>query len=450
MTTEALSEKKKQLIGLVNYIRTNIDKLLIAKEIQPEEENYFKWVHDNPTYDENGELHPGRGSGITITKKTWWRIVIAISNMITKTDTFKDTLTYFKSNNIIKENSDILEYFIRKIIYQYIINPSTLLNDSNHLIDNFISELEGKELRCYANVELEGVTIIPEHIDITTDISLRRTKIEDVDKEIPMYPPFNTHQFPFVPSSVLHIQLYTKDMNGIQVFSAKVICLLRLFKVGSVLGNTISRESDYMMPFFGGTITSGNTQFAFDKYAIFTEDVPRLKEFFKTFLEIIPRNLYWPHDTIPNEIAISYQRYCTSLLDTGIIEKKIADVMAGLESIFLTENIEVSYKLKVRVCRFFYYLGMDAKKVKSHIGQGYKIRSTYAHGSVLSKEDREKCSHENLFKELGNYLRISIALSILTQMNKIEFIKELEDSLIDKKVEEEFIAKISKWRYLVL
>jgi len=452
-----LEEDKLKLKHLLSHVSMEAERFKKDSIAEPVEEQYFKWIYDSPSYDSNGQLILGPGQGEYFKKKVWYTAAFLPKILAESDAVFKDTADYFIFKGFFKDGTRLLEYFIGRALHKYLYS-SISDEELNTLIDNFLKELNGELLNCYADIELYGVNTIPERIDINSIISIRRTKVEDVAKELELST-ISIHNSPafYTPSCIIQIKVPTNDFNEIQKLCQKTVCLLMLFDVGSVVWSNINTRKDYVnLSLFGGKLSANKTIYTFNKYVLKDEDISRLKDFFEKFSKILPENMYWTHGVKQDDVLIAYKRYCAALLEEGTIEKRIANIIAGLEKIFIkADNIEVGYKLKVRVSRFFHFIGFNGIRVKKNILIGYDIRSIYAHGGVLTDEDKSKYAKEyipleDLYRELANYLRMSILMMLLSEYTSDMLIQNMEESLLDRKKEDNLIKKLSQWKSLLL
>lgn len=91
---------------------------------------------------------------------------------------------------------------------------------------------------------------------------------------------------------------------------------------------------------------------------------------------------------------------------TFILNKKIADYVQALESLFSTNGAEISFRIQ---CYVPLFLGMDSVgslKVASLLKLAYDVRSKHAHGDVLSKKSSAfKYGLKNISREVDTILR---------------------------------------------
>ena len=137
-------------------------------------------------------------------------------------------------------------------------------------------------------------------------------------------------------------------------------------------------------------------------------------------------------------LTIAHDRYKEALFDAIVFENRIATAMMGLEALFLLETQELSYRLGTRVSKIMSFLKRNPFEVRDFMKTAYSIRSTFAHGSVLTHKEKKRL--EGRYKDMGriltailDYLRLGILLSFLTDLSKEELLFLIDDSLIDNK-----------------
>jgi hypothetical protein len=193
-----------------------------------------------------------------------------------------------------------------------------------------------------------------------------------------------------------------------------------------------------------GEIGSINSVGALDKYIITSEDELKLKRFWKFMSDYIPENFYEIGITEIDHKILAYNRYSDALFQNGVLEKRIADAIMGLEALYLKpdgEMQELAYRLRIRISKLLGTLGYDPYEVKERINDAYGIRSTFLHGGHLDEKKTKKLEAKYkdtkiLLYSILDYLRISIIMMILLPKKKVELIDLIDDSLIDSKKEE--------------
>ena len=145
--------------------------------------------------------------------------------------------------------------------------------------------------------------------------------------------------------------------------------------------------------------------------------------------------------------SIAYNRYSDALLQSDMIERRIANAIMGLEALYFKptrKQPELQYRLGIRVAKILGKLGYDPIKVKCAIKDAYAIRSIFSHGGHLGYKDKKKFESryngevKNLLNLILDYLRVSIFVSMTFHSDKDEFIDIIDHALIDDKASEQF------------
>jgi hypothetical protein len=176
--------------------------------------------------------------------------------------------------------------------------------------------LHEEPVKCGANVELDGILMQPEKIDVVDGVTIRQPKIEDLEKEY-LTENFMMHFLPH-PSAILNIEFLGRQPREIQRRVVLATTILRLFKVISVKYISYRMYSDSMTTFVGGTLSSGDTLAALETYLITLEDVPKLKHFWIRVSDSIPESFYDTGITKIDYTTVAYNRYIDALIQSGI------------------------------------------------------------------------------------------------------------------------------------
>jgi hypothetical protein len=235
------------------------------------------------------------------------------------------------------------------------------------------------------------------------------------------------------------IEFLGRQTGEIQHKVEQAITILRLFKVGSVDDLSYTMQSESILDMMGGAVSFKSApKSILEKSLIEEDDVKRLKTFWQTMVKVLPQGFYALGETKADHLLIAYSRYCDSLLQNGLSERRIANAVMGLESLFLkgSETQELVYRLGIRIAKVLSFLGCDPYKVREVVEDGYKIRSLFVHGSNLSYSKKKMLSSKyndvkSFMKLLLDYLRISIILMILLNKEKEEFLDIVDDSFVD-------------------
>ena len=248
---------------------------------------------------------------------------------------------------------------------------------------------------------------------------------------------FSNH--PPTPTAILTLEILGRGPRQVQNKVQLIISILRLYRVGSIKHISYKMYTKSIIDFGFGSVGTIEVLAPSEKYVIKNEDVAQFKEFFNLMIDHVPKNFDEFTDSDVNHLSTAYKRYCDFLLGSNSDEKKITNLVMGLESLFLKveEKQELSFRLKMRIAKMLSNFGFNPKEVKKIIAKAYDLRSLYVHGGHISYKERteleEKFDNVSQFiKTLSNYLRISILIFILIGISKIEFLDKIDYSFIDK------------------
>lgn len=435
---DLISTLKQLAFKIKEEVNNSRSKGLILPDMEP----YYRWKVDKFQYTEKG-VTESSAHGEYITKKSWFRAHIKIEELIKKSDEYSSTLgiltkTIGRKNKIAHD----LERFTTKLIFKYLDNSKFSDADVELFVTNFLKGVKEEPLKYGAVVELDGIVILPEKIDFKigdTNIILRQTKIEDLETEFPAYR-FTMQPYLKTPSAILNIEFLGRQANEIQLKVEQAIAILRLFKVGSAKYTSYHMHSESITDVMAsGTLTAGESVTALEQSQIIEADMQKLKNFWQTMIKILPPGFYAFGETRLDHITIAYKRYCDALLQNGVLERRIANAVMGLESLFLKggEAQELIYRLSIRIAKIFSLLGYDSYKVKEILRDAYKVRSLFVHGDHLSYRKKRRLNDKygdirSFMLPLLDYLRISIIVMIFIKGGKEEFLDLIDDSLVDK------------------
>jgi len=153
--------------------------------------------------------------------------------------------------------------------------------------------------------------------------------------------------------------------------------------------------------------------------------------------DALPKEGYGHINERVDPVHIAYNRYSDSLLSWGAsVERRISDAVIGLESLFLMEDDELSYRLRLRVAKLLTVVGFNPQAVMAVIKVAYEVRSSFLHGSqvnkrTLAKVDREYGALDKVLLHVLDYLRCSIVIVTLKTLLKNELIDRIDASFVD-------------------
>jgi len=452
MDNNLFSVLKQLALSVKRTINDGISK----GTIKPEEEVYFRWKVDEFQYTDKGITESSAHSEY-ITKPSWFRATLKLTESIEKSDEYNSALEQL--TNVFgkdKVSSQTLAYFVRKLIYECLHNSEFGEEDIDALIKTFLKDLHEEPVKYGAEVELDGIILRQDKIEPSYGITVRQTKIEDLEREFPAHSFMQPHFLPN-PSAILNIEFLGRRAREIQRRVEQSIAILRLFRVGSVKWMRYRMYSDSITDLMAhGTLTSGKTETALETYLVTEEDVSKLKKFWQAMSNVIPPSFFELGITKIDYLTVAYNRYNDSLFQNGVLERRIANAIMGLEALFLKsgEVQELVYRLNFRMSKLLSLLGYDPHEVKKIVSDAYKVRNLFAHGGHLSYKEKRKIESKykdvkNFLRPLLEYLRISIIVMMLSNREKDELIDLIDDSFVDKKREEMLNNIVSRAKDIV-
>jgi len=409
----------------------------IAKNsIKPQEETLFRWKVDKFQYTEKGitefEAHEEY-----LVKPSWSNAAFKLK------ETVQDSGEYTAASQEIssvfgKENERHLEHFVKGLVDKFVENPEFDRNHVEELVKIFLKDLNQEQVGQSARVELDGVIMQPERIELAHGINLKKTEVEDLER------PFHRHNLLqrdllLTPSAILNVELQGRGPSGIQRKVEQATAILRLFNIGSVKWTRYTLDSEsFIDTLLHGTLGAGSREFVLEKYVVTENDIPRIKRFWQTMEQVMPSSFYELGLTKIDYLTIAYSRYSDSLFLNGVFERRIANAVMGLEALFLKsgELQELPYRLSLRISKLFSVLGRDPNVTREMVNDAYRIRSLFAHGGHLSHKERKRVESKyrelkSLLMSLLECLRVSIIIMMVGKKEKDEFIEQIENSFFD-------------------
>lgn len=451
-----MAEIEKGLQALTETIATLVGEAVSNKTVQPEEELLLQWKVKDFGYNDSGITTSGAATE-TVPKKSWFRASIALQKRIAEHETYKTALEELKqAYPASPEMERHLERFAGTILNICLSTSGTCAtSDMAGATKRFMNDLAGGPVTYKAKVELQGVTLRPERIELDLGLSIRKPRKEDLEAAI--HPFGLLEQSLANPSAIVDVEFLGRrgQNRDVQMKVEQCVAILRLFDVGSVRWTRYHMESDSLLDSVGhGALTSGDRAGALERYLIKYEDEPKLKAFWGTMSIAMPKDIYDFQKQI-SHITLAYDRYSDGLLHNGIIERRIANAVMGLEALLLYESQELSYRLGVRASKLLGLTGKNPLEVRDVIKDAYRIRNTFAHGGHLAYKEKKKLERrygdvrEFLLRLLG-YLRCAIIVMILSRASKDELIDLIDDALIDSAKHQQLENRVSGARTIAV
>lgn len=340
-----------------------------------------------------------------------------------------------------------ISFFVQRIIKKYCDVNAISQSEIEMITKGFISDLTKKPAESGAIVQLVGLILRPEEIELGLGVKIRKPRKEDFETERPVFYSIPEYQYPN-PTAFLEIFKQTSNPGEIQTEIEKAVTLLQLFRLGSVKHTTYRMNSSSRTLFGNVILSSGDTNYPVYSYIVDDVDSEKLQHFWTKFSEELPLEFYQSGGQDKNYISIAFDRYKDALIHTGINERRITNIMMGLEALYFkeTERMELDYRLRMRMAKVLGMLSYDPILIKSTIKEAYNIRSIFSHGGLLGMKEKDRCLREfpgglaPLTKFILDLLRVSLIISIVIKKNKTDFVDLIDNSMVNEKDNQSIIT----------
>ncbi len=380
-----------------------------------------------------------------INKPSWLQAVQIVVSQVENNDLFKPARESLQSTRLSEDQiNTLLDRFTYSLTNHFLENDDEVTRQEyfKDLISKVIEQINSENFRIFSTVKLRGVAFPAREILINlsgTEFQLRQVSVADLSQE-QRYPGYR-EKLSIDPTAILSIHFLGIYPHEIQDKVEQAICILRLFKTGSVGYSSYTIENDSLLdPAPGiGTIFNGNSSVGLETYIVEETDKLILEKFWKAISAVLPSKGLGRNIESVDAVEIAYQHYSDALFTIGTTERKIAEAVMGLEALFLkgSENQELAYRLRMRVAKVFGLMGADAYEAKKVANDAYSIRSAFVHGDVVSSKDKRAIENRHtslpiLLKSVLDHLRISIVMFLLSKVEKDTLLNLLDDSYIDQ------------------
>jgi len=374
------------------------------------------------------------------------------SNDIIKEKWDMDRKDYISSLSALTKPEPIYSNVISEISHKYSLSKSEAINYIEFPLQNFLqkiigvdsSNLENEDIVNYVSeliARLEktpftwkikawiyGIWLADDEYGIYNGLKIRRPTSFDLESEksgymANLYGILNFNK----PAAIIEMEERAKTHSEIFYKLEEILCILRLFKVGSIFSTRTEGDPSFLFQEYQeNNISSAQ----FYSYKITNKDISEIKTLIKKMKEILSQDILKVHLNEPgpaliipdrllkvhkdvDPISIALQRYNDTLLKPENIESRITSIMTCFEALYLKGNERegISRRLSQRAAIILKFTGLKPNNVYNKLKNAYDIRSTYIHGSPIGEEDYN--GYKNVDKLLGDILDWA-RLSIIT------------------------------------
>src|SRR5258707_11355024 len=386
---------------LIQKIALTVDEGKREGVLRPTEELYSRYPVDEQSIKE-GEFGLERVNYATeeITKDFWLTPTRTVLWRLQESPEWMANLTMLEQTRLSAEEAKrLLESLAHCITYKF------LETDDDAQRRDYVARqtevlrkhLDNELFRHTSQVRLVGLVPPSSPIEFKcadVDVLLRRPERADLVEE--QFAFIDREWPPSTPTAILTLSKTVERENEVQQLVWRAITVLRLFRAGSVRELSYTDESDSFFA-LGGTLKSHRHYARVATAVLGEEDGAAFENFWTRIMPQLPNEGYGHNRERVVSTDISYNRYSDALLSWGMpVERRISDAVIGLESLFLSEMDELSYRLRLRVAKLLGIFGFVSGSVKDTVGLAYEVRSCFLHGSLVSRKVLTKIERQHV------------------------------------------------------
>jgi hypothetical protein len=437
------AELNKQLDAFTQLVSDIIEKLWQAGQIRHELEPVRKMVIDDFTYNENGPAYTGSSHPV-VYEENWMRAAFTLGETVFKLPEYLAiqeliVTRYPDPNGTHRFQQYVFQLFTFLLRNRLKPAPQEYEDFKNKLI----AEIDLKPHRCRATVNLFGIILESPEILIAAGVKLRQTSKTDLETPSKLG---SDLMLASSPSAILAIEIALKaNQHGVlQQQIGHYVKLIRLFDLGSVSYNSYRLAFDAIS---GPGMESGSGEQHIHPWKVYR--LPKSKEAaFVHFLTVLPQQPgYRQFEKAANHLTTAFDRFSEALLERVAIERKIANAVMAVEALLSNDNVELKFRMQTRVAKIMTAFGFAPLTVRLQLQKAYDIRSTFAHGGYLAKEDKTKLEKlvgplDDFATQVINYVRILIITELSIDFTKSQLITLVDDALIDNTSNDQLNLKL--------
>lgn len=359
---------------------------------------------------------------------------------------------FSKANKIIAEITNESEnqanFWLSNFITSIMKKSIDGISDSKLTLStiSFSREIEDIAINWHPVVWLDGLIVLDKEIQIKKNLIIKQPTKDDISRTRRLMYPYSNGMIRDLPTAILLSSFKAKSQGDAQREIQKLLITLRLFKVGSIINISTKWKSDGVMWIGGGTTTGSGNISPFYKYSISKNDIPKIKEFLDKIEKLIPQEIIFPSSSEVDHTVIAIQRYQDALLKPEINESRLSFAIMSLEAIYLKDNErqELEHRLGQRVAMTLAKYGHNSLEIYNKLKSSYEIRSSFVHGSPISKERQAEAAE--LASSIIEYSRLSIVIQLQLKgiTEKDKFLNLVDNSLLNQNASDKLDALLQK------
>jgi hypothetical protein len=429
-----------RLRPLYDRLVSFVDEGVRSGSLGPSTEQFSQWQAVNPNETATGP-EITESSLSTFTQRTWTRAKL---HTVNEAETWPE---YKTADSTLK----VRVGWMRSIPDWFLLNATeVLLHDSTRpcaaaegLIDQAVELVSGAPQLERMSINLSGLLVASPSIKFdagTSKIALRRPELAELQPVLSAYESRleGRELRQYTLSAIATIDLPWKSPQESRVELERLQSLLRIVNVASVRYVRVLEEIVSPLHEHMGTLETGPDEHSYERGVIQEDDLPRIQALAAATWFKLPVATFGPNEPEPTPLTTAFRRYNDALLRDGtLLERRFASAVMGLESLFLPakQDGELSYRLRSSVGRVLGEIGYSGEQVAEEVAFCYGLRSAYVHGGHIGiklsrKADEKHGGLKELLKRLLDYLRASIIVGLVVDLNKEEFLVLVNRALV--------------------
>jgi hypothetical protein len=459
---------EQSLAALVSKIQEEVKTARAQGQIRATERKYVRLRSVEFEYGPQGVSRSSQRYE-EVTKEDWRYAAQPILPRIENTNEYSEALGWCKRFWPANHNfSHRFLAFAYALTFGFVMRGDEYRAEADNLAAMYAKENRGEEIPYEIEVRLSRLVVLPLKLCFAVgdlSVEIRQTTPTDVETEVdcesaPMMAIVPNFSPPGSPSAVMILSRLAQSSNDIRKESWRAIAILRLFSLTSVRALSSKVRADAFNDICVQAVEGTSQYFDGSETVVLNEqDGERLKAFWQKAQKLIPEHFYWaPGDTKYDHIGVAYRRYCDALENDPIVERRLANIVMGMESLFIgggEQQGDLAYRLRIRTAKLLGCLQGSPQGILDALKVAYGVRSTFEHGDQVSAKTIHKIELAHgglpgLTRTVHECLRQSILLALFWQPKKETFIQTIDGALVDREKDIALAAELSELRELIL
>ena len=302
-----------------------------------------------------------------------------------------------------------------------ILADTQLLNSGSHVQQIAQGDVFGLHISKPLTVRVNTctVSIYPEHLLPASWAAKRKTRQQGNDLQVG-----DEH-----PSGAFRIRFYSPDLQSFESEVNRLLAVLRVYESVPVTFGDCQPLMRYLWQKKGGLFVSYQERFFHEAINIDDDHMDRLRQFIKKLYPALHKDFGESRPARPKFRRIAYDHYMHALFDDWPFESYVMRLVMALEALLNSQRDELKFRVTTRAALMLAAFGTDPVEVHERLAKAYDIRSTYAHGDLVSP-DKLKALGDSFKTELASDVRRIILLWCFIQDSKDNVFKQLDLAMV--------------------